>query len=86
MKYIKKPIIIEAIKWDGTYSQAMYIQEKLGVETSTMDWKDEEVFDWAIHTLEGITSVSIGDFIIKGVEDEIYPCKPSIFKKTYKKV
>lgn len=38
-----------------------------------------------IETLEGIMKASIGDFIIKGIEGEIYPCKPDIFKKTYLK-
>ena len=36
-----------------------------------------------IHTLEGDMSASIGDFIIKGIEGEFYPCKPDIFEKTY---
>lgn len=39
-----------------------------------------------IETLEGIMKANVGDYIIKGVEGEIYPCKPDIFEKTYKKV
>lgn len=39
-----------------------------------------------IETLEGIMHASKGDYIIKGVDGEYYPCKPDIFKKTYKKV
>ena len=86
MKYRKKPIVIEAIQWNGTYSQAIFIQEKLGVETSAMDWKDEDVSSWTMHTLEGIINASKRDFIIKGIKNEIYPCKPSVFAKTYEKV
>ena len=39
-----------------------------------------------IHTLEGDMIASIGDYIIKGVNGEFYPCKPDIFEKTYEKV
>ena len=39
-----------------------------------------------INTLEGNMKASIGDFIIKGVQGEFYPCKPDIFEKTYEKV
>ena len=36
-----------------------------------------------IHTLEGVMRASVGDYVIKGVNGELYPCKPDIFKKTY---
>jgi len=39
-----------------------------------------------IHTLEGTMTANIGDYIIKGVNGELYPCKPDIFEKTYEKV
>ena len=39
-----------------------------------------------IHTLEGDMEASIGDYIIKGVNGEFYPCKPNIFTKTYEEV
>lgn len=41
---------------------------------------------WSIKTLEGDHRVSNGDFIIKGVQGELYPCKPDIFKQTYEPV
>lgn len=41
---------------------------------------------WGIPTLEGIMQASIGDYIIKGVQGEYYPCKPDIFKITYDEV
>lgn len=39
-----------------------------------------------INTLEGIMKAEFGDYIIKGIEGEIYPCKPGIFKRTYEKL
>ena len=44
---------------------------------------DEEVF---IETLEGTMKANKGDWIIKGVKGELYPCKPDVFEMTYKKV
>ena len=39
-----------------------------------------------IPTLEGDHEASVGDYIIKGVQGEFYPCKPDIFKQTYEKI
>ncbi len=88
MKYRKKPVVIEAEQWDGTYSRAMEIQEQLGVSTSSMKWheKNNTVDWWSIQTLEGTHNVTKGDFIIQGVKGESYPCKPDIFKLTYEEV
>ena len=60
-KYRKKPIVIEAYRYDLTYPTQ-------------------------IETLEGVMTVSPGDWVIKGVNGELYPCKDDIFKKTYDKV
>ena len=49
---------------------------------SKINWQDFLM----IHTLEGPHKCSIGDYIIKGVNGEFYPCKPDIFKKTYEEV
>jgi hypothetical protein len=38
-----------------------------------------------INTLEGVVTAQIGDWIIKGVNGEFYPCKPDIFEKTYER-
>lgn len=76
-KYIKKPVAIEAIEWDGTN-----IKEVLGF----MNWRNanhDELSGLVIHTLEGNHHADIGDMIIKGVKGEFYPCKPDIFKLTY---
>lgn len=76
-KYIKKPIEIEAIKWNGqNFGEiAVFCKDILLADTN----KDELL----IKTLEGNMIASLGDYIIKGVNGEFYPCKPDIFEKTY---
>lgn len=77
-KYRKKPVIIEAIQWTGkNLSEIDYF---MGI---TVEIK---VTTLVIHTLEGDMEASIGDYIIKGVNGEFYPCKPDIFAKTYEEV
>ena len=79
-KYRKKPVVIDA--WQLT---------KENIEAGIPDWVDTEqvsIFGEAnafaeIHTLEGTTQASYGDYIIKGVQSEFYPCKPDIFAATY---
>lgn len=84
-KYRKLPVVIEAYKY----------QAELG-NNRLMNWLSQQganVTDWSffdgeviIPTLEGKMTVSDGDFIIKGVNGEYYPCKPDIFAKTYEPV
>lgn len=76
MKYRKKPVVIEAIQYTG--ENPTEIKEFVG-ENCRIN-KDGFIF---IHTLEGDMSVCNGDFVIKGVNGEFYPCKPDIFDKTY---
>lgn len=75
--YTKKPVTIEAIEYTGDDSVAEIIEWggplKIGVQGGSL----------AIVTLEGIMRAEVGDFIIKGVNGEFYPCKPDIFAKTY---
>ena len=89
MKYRKKPVVIDAIQWDGT------IEGMDNIKSYFRELQDAEVscnrttgvmFHWHIGTLEGKHIVSKGDFIIKGVNGEFYPCKPDIFEKTYEAV
>ena len=83
MKYRKKPVVIEAIQWDGTYTQAKLLEQKLGLNSLGMDTKNNKVYYWEIETLEGGYEVNPGDWIITGVKGEHYPCKPDIFEMTY---
>ena len=78
-RYIKKPIIIEAIQIDGTAENWKV------VERFTEGQLYGEIGVGVIKTLEGEMQVTKDDWIIKGVNGEFYPCKPDIFEKTYAK-
>ncbi len=82
MKYRKKPIVIEAILWDGEgITKALEFAAESG--RGLQLYEDGGL---AIETLEGTMRANVGDYIIKGVKNEIYPCKPDIFEETYEKV
>lgn len=78
-KYRKKPVIIEAIKYDG--ENKVEVQEFVGKYLDSTGKKQLK-----IDTLEGTMLANIGDYIIRGVNGEFYPCKPDIFEKTYEKI
>lgn len=75
MKFRKKPVVIEASRFDGSIESAAV----LGLRSVSSG--DATVF--VIDTLEGPIFAMPGDWIITGVEGELYPCKPDIFQKTY---
>lgn len=62
------------------------IQEFLGGDTIVISYEDADNPYMYIETLEGTMKASVGDYIIKGVNGEFYPCKPDIFEKTYEEV
>lgn len=76
-KYVKKPVIIEAIQWIGDN-----VEEIKGFVTPIAEYLEDEN-TIIIHTLEGDMKAEINDYIIKGVKGEFYPCKPDIFEETY---
>ena len=80
-KFVKKPVIIEALQWTGDNS--LDVAEFCQDSERRYEFKGDALF---IHTLEGSMRASINDYIIKGVNGEFYPCKPDIFEKTYEKV
>jgi hypothetical protein len=80
-KYRKKPVVIDAIKWDG----ALYSLDELG-NTPTVVSQDLLSKTLQIETLEGVMTANVGDYIIKGVKGELYPCKSDIFEMTYELV
>lgn len=88
MQYRKRPVVIDAIQWNGSnlIEITEFIEGKK-IDASSFRWDDYEdlVFmnGLTIRTLEGEMKASIGDYIIKGVNGEFYPCKPDIFEKTY---
>lgn len=85
-KYRKRPVVIEAVQWDGTNSGeiAEFMQTPILTNTSLKD--EDTLSKITIKTLEGNMTASVGDFIIKGVQGEFYPCKPTIFEETYESV
>lgn len=91
-KYRKKPVIVEAVRWTGSNLEEIrnFVGSNLIEEcVELFDIKrtlKEMLVGIAIDTLEGTMRVDYGDYIIKGVKGELYPCKPNIFLKTYEEV
>ena len=83
MKFIKKKVVIEAVHWNGNEVSETpdWILEALNNEV-LVHFGDKV----QVRTLEGVMTASPGDYIIRGVDGELYPCKPDIFEKTYEKV
>jgi hypothetical protein len=78
-KYRKKPVEVEAVQYTGKNINEIYnfVRKHL--------FRDIDR-NLSIQTLEGTMKATPGDWIIKGVNGEFYPCKPDIFKKTYESV
>ena len=86
MKYRKKPVIIEAIQFEDNSDRIIEIHEFMGGDTIRVNYEDKDNPYLKIETLEGIMKASVGDYLLKGVNGEVYPCKPDIFEKTYERV
>lgn len=82
MKYRRKPVVVEAMQYDGTNFLALNKWSNHQVKVDITSYQSRVV----IPTLEGDLEVSIGDYVIKGVQGKFYPCKPDIFEATYEKV
>ena len=85
MKFRKKPVVIEAVKWTGENADEILDFGNSGPAPLwgadfciNREGKQVEIF-----TLEGTMCANIGDWIIRGVAGEFYPCKPDIFERTY---
>lgn len=78
LKYRKLPVEIEAVQWTGSNHQEIedFVKRAITIVEP----------DLYIETLEGTMMASQGDWIIKGVKGEFYPCKPDIFEETYELV
>ena len=98
MKYIKKPVVIEALQWNGNNQRSMFDFLTNNAKENERITLEEDNFridlvngscqigNLIIKTLEGEILASIDDYIIKGIKGEFYPCKPDIFKATYEAV
>lgn len=88
-QYRKKPVVIEAMRCpiSDTPEVSEHIVKWInGDRPPPNAWFDVGSSEIFITTLEGIMKASPGDYIIKGVNGEFYPCKPDIFLKTYEEV
>ena len=79
MKYRKKPVVVEAVHWNGSNHKEIidFAENKILFDALGNVW---------IATLEGDMVAKKGDYIIKGVQGEFYPCKPDIFAETYEEL
>ena len=83
-KYKTKPCEIEAIKWDGNNFKE--IDEFTNHKATMQLMYSSRSYELVIATLEGDMMASVGDFIIKGLRRECYPCKPDVIHKKYEEV
>ena len=85
MKYRKKPVVIEAVQFNGEMTNELKcFLGKARYTFYNLQTTHGSVLE--INTLEGTMRASQGDYIIRGVHGEYYPCKPDIFEKTYEPV
>ena len=88
-KYRKRPLVIEAIHFDGTEDSAVEVEAFAKDSTRLVNYRYNAKASsilMRIHTLEGIMIANPGDWIIKGAKGECYPCNPDIFDATYELV
>lgn len=87
MKFKKKPVVVEAFRFlnDATdYNLLQWANEiNFNLGRDFVSWQNDCLL---IPTLEGVMKANVGDYIIRGVQGELYPCKPDIFEATYEQV
>ena len=83
MKYRKKPVVIDAVQFTEANKDISFNFITCTANPS-FDEKNNPIIK--IHTLEGVMIASLGDWIIRGVNGEFYPCKLGIFEKTYEAI
>ena len=81
-QYRKKQLVIEAMQWDGSSPSALAIM-RWAMNKSVIGGTYHGSPFLSVFTREGRMNASAGDWIIKGVKGEFYPCKPDIFESTY---
>ncbi len=88
-KFRKKPVIIEAFKWNGgdeVIEWARSVSDGNGTSMCYSQTPSTGKEMLTVKTLEGVMEASLGDVVICGVNGEFYFCKPDIFEKTYEAV
>lgn len=89
MKYRKKPVVIDAFKWTGGMDQTedpVWIIDAIKAQQVGFDNSGTPQVTMWIGTLEGVMKANPGDYIIRGIKGEIYPCKAEIFEASYEAV
>lgn len=82
-QYRKKPVVIEAVQYGPYSAPTLELMQFLGHSDRSVTIDENGIH---IETLEGVMTATVGDYIIRGVQGEYYPCKPDIFLATYEKV
>jgi hypothetical protein len=82
-KYRKKPVIIEAMRYLSSNAEDVAAWCSGSIRGTKLHSSEREL---AIQTLEGEMRAIIGDYIIKGIKGEFYPCKSDIFELTYEEI
>lgn len=85
-RYRKKPVEVEAVQFKDDANVLCELSAFIDNQDLRVNYEDPENPVLKIETLEGVMNASVGDYIIKGVNGEYYPCKPDIFEKTYEEV
>lgn len=90
MKYRKKPLTVDAFRYDGDLinSQGQFYVPSWAVaafKKGDLYYNGEPPCELVVYTMEGDMRCDVGDWIIRGVAGEIYPCKNEIFELTYEK-
>lgn len=81
-RFRKKPVVIEAVQFTGTNRDEVLAFAGKDINDTVVEG-DVRFPAMFIPTLEGVMEASVGDWIIRGVAGELYPCKPEIFEATY---
>ena len=79
----KKPVVIEAVQYRGNNELEVMEWAHRGLHPESNAIITKEMYGLRVRTLEGDIFATMGDWIIKGVKGEFYPCKPDIFAATY---
>lgn len=82
-KFRKRPVVIDAEMWDGTSASALAVMSLLPVNAQETLLEFDSPSIIRVRTLEGVMTAELGDWVIKGVKGELYPCEPDIFAATY---
>lgn len=85
-QYRKKPVVIEAVQFNGSNLDQLINFSNGLIESQITERRINGENYVIIPTLEGEMKANEGDYIIKGVQGEFYPCKPDVFEKTYEEV